>query len=295
VGRRSKSTDLPLHRLPAGPTGSAPFEIGSLDCLHRGALVDYPHRHDFHEVCLVTNGSGEHIIDFLAHPVSPPQLFLVAPGQVHFWRHGETVEGRVVLFKRDFLVLDPGDRVRHNGIPMMLSFERNPCLKPAPADTKVISRLYDELLREHTTRRPKWISVIRSYLHILLVVLRRLADLEEASGSQASLLVSQFKQLVAEGSTNERSVQGYSRQLGVSRGHLSNTVKEVTGQTPREIIQQHLVLEAKRLLVHSDLTAAEIAYRIGFDDPSYFGRFFRRETRSSPGHYRRVCRSYLSG
>jgi AraC-like DNA-binding protein len=294
VGRRSKSTELPLHRLAAGSTESAPFEIGLLECLHQDALVDYPHRHDFFEVCLVTRGGGEHIIDFKAHPVSPPQLFLVAPGQVHLWRHGETVEGRVILYKRDFLALDPGEPGRHNGVPLMFSFERNPRLKPTAADTEVISRLFDEMLKEYIARRPKWISVIRSYLHILMVVLRRMADLEEASGSQAAALVGHFKQLVAERITSERSVQGYARQLGVSRGHLSNTVKEVTGLTPREIIQQHLVLEAKRLLVHSELTAAEIAYRIGFDDPSYFGRFFRRETRSSPGQFRRVCRSHLS-
>jgi AraC-like DNA-binding protein len=280
--------------LPTEPSEPAPFEIGSLDCLHHDALVDYPHRHDFYELCLVTRGFGAHIIDFKSHPVSPPQLFLVAPGQVHLWRHGETVEGRVIMYRRDFLALDPGEPERHNGAPMMLPFERKPCLQPTAADTEVISRLFDEMLKEYTARRTKWVSVVRSYLHILMVVLRRIADLEQASGSQASALVSHFKQLVAERITSERSVQGYARQLGVSRGHLSNTVKEVTGLTPREIIQQHLVLEAKRLLVHSDLTAAQIAYRIGFDDPSYFGRFFRRETRSSPGRFRRVCRSCLS-
>jgi AraC-like DNA-binding protein len=272
-----------------------PVEVGALDCLQQNALADYPHRHDFHEICLVSNGCGEHVIDFVAYQVVPPQLFLVAPGQVHYWRQGETVAGRVILFSRDFLAFDPGNRGRHNGIWMMPSFERNPCLQLASADADVITRLYDELTREYIVRGPRWLSVIRSYLHILLVVLRRLGDPEEAPASQASVLVSRFKQLVSEHGTSERSVQGYARRLGVSRGHLSNTVKELTGQTPRQIIQQQLVLEAKRLLAHSDLTAAEIAYRLGFDDPSYFGRFFRRETSSSPGRFRRTCRSFLAG
>jgi AraC-like DNA-binding protein len=294
VGQREGNNDLPLHRFLAEPAGSVPVEIATLDCLRQNALADYPHRHDFHEICLVTDGSGEHVIDFNAYQVAPPQLFLVSPGQVHYWRHGETVTGRMILFRRDFLVLDPGDRGQLNRVSMMPSFERSPCLQLAPADADVISRLYDELILEYQVRRPRWLSVIRSYLHILLVVLRRLGDPEEAPGSHASLLVSRFKQLVSEHSTSERSVQGYARRLRVSRGHLSNTVKELTGQTPRQIIQQQLVLEAKRLLAHSDLTAAEIAYRLGFDDPSYFGRFFRRETSASPGHFRRTCRSTLA-
>lgn len=85
----------------------------------------------------------------------------------------------------------------------------------------------------------------------------------------------------------ERTVGAYAAHLGVSVGHLNHAVKTATGRTPGRIIRQAQVVEAKRLLAGSDLTVRQVADRVGFGDPAYFCRFFRRETGSTPGEYRR--------
>ena len=83
------------------------------------------------------------------------------------------------------------------------------------------------------------------------------------------------------------SVEGtYADQLGVTVSHLSGSVKAVTGLTPGQLIRQEVVLEAKRLFTHTDLTSAEIGHRLSFDDPSYFGRFFKRETAMTTMQFR---------
>ena len=75
--------------------------------------------------------------------------------------------------------------------------------------------------------------------------------------------------------------------------HLRNSVKEKTGRSPGHILRQEIALEAKRLLIHSELTAAEIGFKLGFDDPSYFGRFFKRESGLSPTAFRqRIIEKY---
>ena len=87
-----------------------------------------------------------------------------------------------------------------------------------------------------------------------------------------------------------RSVSAYAKKIGVSAGHLTDTVKEVTGSSPGKIIRQAIILEAKRLLAHTDLTVSQTCYTLSFDDPSYFGRFFKRETGQSPESFRKSIR-----
>ena len=130
-------------------------------------------------------------------------------------------------------------------------------------------------------------SVLRAYLHILLVDMQRIYASHEGTrypiGSIGAIptLVRHFKQLVARQFITERSVKAYAEQLGVTLSHLNNTFKAVTGQTPGQLIRQEVVLESKRLFAHTDLTSAEVGYRLSFDDPSYFSRFFKRETAMS--------------
>jgi AraC-like DNA-binding protein len=74
--------------------------------------------------------------------------------------------------------------------------------------------------------------------------------------------------------------------LGVTTSHLSDSMRLETGLTAGELIRARLILEAKRLLLHSELTIAEIGYELGFGDPSYFSRFVRREIKTSPAEFR---------
>jgi AraC family transcriptional regulator, transcriptional activator of pobA len=87
------------------------------------------------------------------------------------------------------------------------------------------------------------------------------------------------------------SVSSHAALLGVSPEILSETVKKEIGKTPGTLIRERVLLEAKRLLLHTSLSVAEIAYQLLFKDPSYFNRFFRRAAGNTPAEFRKQCRS----
>jgi AraC-like DNA-binding protein len=133
---------------------------------------------------------------------------------------------------------------------------------------------------------------LQAYLHILLVHIQRLAmALHPDPPLTASVaIVREFRRLVSLHSATERSIRVYAQEIGITTSHLCDTVKAVTGFTPGQILRQTVVLEAKRLLANTDLTVAEIGYRLNFKDPAYFGRFFRREAHTSPSAFRQEIR-----
>jgi len=92
--------------------------------------------------------------------------------------------------------------------------------------------------------------------------------------------------LIEENFLAKTSVSEYAKLLGITANHLNETVKRTIGKTAGELIRHRLLLEAKRLLIHSELSSSEIAHRLNFQDPSYFGRFFKKYTQHSPGDFR---------
>jgi AraC family transcriptional activator of pobA len=103
-------------------------------------------------------------------------------------------------------------------------------------------------------------------------------------------LLQRFNLLLEERFITLHKVNEYAELMNVSPNHLSETIKKVTGKTAGELIQDRLVLEAKRLLLHSAITAKEIAYYLNFNDPSYFSRFFKTNAGLAPEEFRRQSR-----
>ncbi len=145
----------------------------------------------------------------------------------------------------------------------------------------LIQTMYDEYHAEQRDR----VLLLRAYLHILILQTQRLYDLVSPANdgsAKESSIVRRFLQLVSENFVSEQSVQAYANSLSMSESHLCDTIRTLTGFSPGWIIRRHIILETKRLLALTDLTVAEIGYTMNFNDPSYFGRFLRRETGLSP-------------
>lgn len=258
----------------------------------RAALSKFPHRHSFYEILYVKEGKGTHVIDFEHYPIQPPSLYFISPGQVHFWQQDEPINGRIILFTGDFLFLTPPNKSVLPELEFFHSLDRHPHLLIKEDQMPVILQLIENLEMEYESTGTGKASVLRAYLHILLIHIQRFyeaAHRHDAS-THASALLRRFKRLVSENCICWRSIEAYAGRIGVSAGHLRDTVKAATGMTPGQIIRQTVALEAKRLLIHTDLTVAEIGYSLSFEDPSYFGRFFKRETDLSPRLFRELTR-----
>jgi AraC-like DNA-binding protein len=211
---------------------------------------------------------------------------------VHSWHTTVPLRGRALVFTEEFLRVAPGT---DSGVRELAFFHRLHGASELPLGahanrdlTAVMQSIADEYGSPELNREP----ALRAWLQILLIKAQRMyATLHPRAGrSGAAVLARKFKQLVAEQFVHERSVPAYARKIGVSTGHLHELVKHGTGLTPQQIIRRELVLEAKRLLAHTELTVAEISYRLAMEDPAYFGRFFKRETGRTPGAFRERIR-----
>ena len=207
----------------------------------------------------------------------------------------------MIGFTEDFLLLAPSDYIVLHEFSFFHSIEDTPALGLSSEECELVEPLIQSIAAEYQENNFRSDSVLRAYLHILLVAIQRIYTSHEGTHKAISsdgaipTLVRHFKQLVAWQFINERSVQAYADQLGVTLSHLINTVKAVTGQTPGQLIRQEVVLESKRLFTHTDLTSAEVGYRLSFDDPSYFSRFFKRETAMSTMQYRKsIAKNFRS-
>ncbi|TYC68513.1 AraC family transcriptional regulator [Streptomyces sp. CB01881] len=279
--RTTPHLDLPLHRLQVPLPHLLPFAIGGFDAIGPLSRAGFPHRHSFFEIVYVTGGAGAHVLDLVHRPLRPPQLCVIAPGQVHYWADADGLAGQVVLFNEDFLLSQPQD------IAALRALATLPVL-PLGEQAGPIGALLADMEHEYRARPDGYAGVLRASLHILIVrALRARAPGEggAAPGRQAELAAA-FGRLIADPGGVQRSVASCAQELGVSPGHLQTLVKQATGRTPGRLIRQQQTLEAKRLLACTDLTIRQVSREAGFGDPAYFCRFFRRETGMTPGEFR---------
>ncbi|WP_194923435.1 AraC family transcriptional regulator [Catenulispora pinisilvae] len=306
--RRLNRTALDLHELEVPEVALLPFAVGSFERIGPLSLADFPHRHTFYEIVLVTAGRGRHVVDSQPLPIVPPHFGVIVPGQVHHWEGARGVDGFVLLFNEDFLVRHPED------VSVLQALYPLTWLSPGGAQMAGLVALVAEMERELRAGDGGHEGVLRAYLHILIVRAARIAGAGGASAStgatgatravgpagapiagaatvapvtSAGDLVDRFLRLTAAPGQGNRTLISYAREIGVSPGHLHELVRQQTGLTPGQVTRRQRVVEAKRLLTGTDLAVRQVAEQAGFGDPAYFCRFFRRETGFSPGEFRR--------
>ena len=278
-----------LEFRPPDGTG-VPFEIGRLETTHRLRTSTRPHRHRFHQIIWVVDGAGVHAADFEEHAIRPQTVFLVSPGQVHSVRVDRPLSGYMLVFTADFLA--PGGLAADAaaGLPFFRPGTANPVLALAAEDAGRLRAIAEDLLAEFATPAVWRRDMLRARLQVLLLDLGRIARRQGVPVAPPVSPVARFQALVDDHFRRLHRVAEYARLLALTPGHLNDLTKAATGQTASALIEARLVLEAKRLLAHSDAPVAEIATHLAFADASYFGRFFRRHVAQSPGAFRTTIR-----
>jgi AraC-like DNA-binding protein len=271
-----------MHRLEVPMPNAMPFAIGTFDTIGPMSRADFPHRHTFYEIVHVTAGTGAHVVDLSRWELRPPHLCVIAPGQVHHWEGAKGLEGSVVLFTEDFLLDHPGDR------ELLRRLAERPWRDLDEQTHERTAHLIADLDDEYRRGAAGFATVLRALLHILVV---RTARLREPAPppplTRPGAVAEEFLRLVARNEPALWSAAACADRIGVSGGYLAEAVKAATGRTPGRLIREARTHEAKRLLARTDLTVRQVADRVGFTDPAYFCRFFRRETGVSPGDFRR--------
>jgi AraC-like DNA-binding protein len=166
-------------------------------------------------------------------------------------------------------------------------------LCPGPGQIPRLEGLLAAMADEDAVGDDRADLIVRHLLSALLLLCQRFDGFTTPEGSRAGLsteLSVEFTKLVAERSSATLTVRSAALRLGVTSGYLREVVVAQTGRTPGQIIRSAVLTEAQRLLANTDMTCAQVADRLGFEDASYFSRFFRREAGAPPSAYRKQAR-----
>ncbi|MDR0424393.1 MAG: AraC family transcriptional regulator [Clostridiales Family XIII bacterium] len=290
--RNIPKVDIPVQDCFAGVEDSVGFEITDAVELSMIENEAYrPHRHAYYELIYVKESDGRHIIDYTTYENISEQVFVICPGQVHYWEGVTEASGMLIRFNEDFLV-DATLSVNAIWELNLLREMSGAGVSIPEADIDQMGNLLGMMLEEHMRKGQEYASVIRSYLNIFLIQAFRTYK-EEKTGfwpqQRTRTLCEDFQRLVHHHVAERQSVQFFADRLEVSMGYLNEQVKMHTGLTPGGFIKRAAVTEAKRLIANTNLSMAEIAAALGFNDGSYFCRLFKAEMGMSPMKFRQAC------
>jgi AraC-like DNA-binding protein len=282
-------TDVPYRASAGAPPGVEVLDLAGLFARARGHDIDpySPRRLTFHELVTVRSGVLRCSVDFAEHALTEGDWLWVRPGQVHEFRSDLTAaEGAVVLFQSGFLSPATVDAARVDR-----PFPAWP-LTPAGTDQETVRQALDLLEREyHRPVGPSLETHIEVVRHLLAVLVLRLAPGAEGGGEgEGSEAFRRFQQEVERDFARTHRVGDYARRLGYSVRTLTRATYAAAGCGAKTFVDDRVLLEAKRLLVHTDLAATTVGERLGFPDATVFTRFFRQRAGETPAAFRARAR-----
>jgi AraC family transcriptional activator of pobA len=277
---------LTLDRLP-DPTD--PVQVMRMDGMRVDAgTVREPHRHDYHELLWLRSGHGEHLLDGRPLAVRPRSLTLIGRGQVHVFSRAEDVFGAAVRFGDEALLGGAAQRAT----PGWVLAGRGGLTVEVPEGEvdrleSIIAALESEAARPPDARSAE---LERHLLSVLLLWIERWHEdtrTERRDADDAEVQLHQrFAERLEADYARHHDAAHYADALAVPAPALSRALTHVTGRATKELITDRVMLEAARLLRFTDLTVQEIGHRVGFHDPLYFSRAFKRHHGEAPQAYR---------
>lgn len=265
---------------------SVNFDFARLE--NRMSMLPYPHRHDFYHILWVTHGHGTHIIDSERYEVRPNTIFFMAPGQVHDFQSSDDTTGFTINFSAEFFALQLKNKNTLNEIPVYDVEHPISVVYLDDVSAAGLLHVIEGIADEYESEQTGYQNNLRSYLSIFLTKASRAAEpMENSTPSLRSVaLTRRFKSLIEVHFLQIQEVAEYAQMLRVTERALNEATRRASGVTANRLIRERVLLEAKRLLLHSKDHVAEIADQLSFEDPAYFSRFFKKHTGRSPVDYR---------
>src|SRR6201996_4540771 len=257
------------------------------------SLSEYPYRSDGYIIGICTRGSAEVEVNLQIYEAKPGAMLLATPFHVlRIYNSSHDFLCRFIVFSKAFLT---ENSINSHFLESFSYFKSAsiPVIYLADADARMILDIY-LLIQQKLEREehPYRIEISRSILTTLLYEIQSFYEKQhsiiKSKQTRKQELNVLFQELVFHHYKEHRNVQYYADALFVSPKHLTETIKEVTGRTAGEWIDDAVILEAKVLLRNHDISIANVADDIHFPDQSSFGKYFKKHTGMSPSDYRVV-------
>ncbi len=257
--------------------------------------VEVPHRHNYYTIIWAKEACGKHFIDYREYQIQPNKIFFVSPGQVHQVITHKNSTGDVIMFTREFLNRYYINEEFIYNLGLFADVPDTPPIIINEEGAKILESITQNIAKAMHENAPFKYERIGAYVKLFLLECNRYAiipreDFPEFDQSGRSI-VKTFKQLLEENFEHWHKVNDYAAKLNITPDYLNNVLKAAIGKSAKEYIQQRIILEAKRLGVHTSLSSKEIAFQLGFEDPSHFSRFYKNIEKESFSSFRNTLHS----
>ena len=291
VAMKNKSSQIDLlmmkERIPIDSIGD---DIILLNDISMVPFFDYPTKIDYAVACICLKGSIEGTINLKPVSIAGNDTAIILPGQIIQYSYiSDDFSGLMLVMSERFI--DNLEISIKDSVSVLLYLKENHVIRLAPDEAKLLLKYYDILL--HTVRMPhitNRLEIIRLLLHALFHIINDFRQLLEESNPQKTKrewLFDAFYNLVLAHYKESRKTEFYAEKLCLTPKYLSAVIKETTGKSVTEWITNYVILEAKSLLKTSNMTIQQISDELHFANQSFFGKFFKRITGTSPKEYKR--------
>lgn len=254
---------------------------------HKGDIYRSPFRRGFYFVALlISNGNTQVGYNNIEENIKESFLVFQSPRQVYSFFRDKNTEGYLIYFKEDSFHFFKPDFVQE--FPFFDTLNTN-LFQLTQSHYANIAPRFEEVFLAYEASQ----SIYNIAVHKFFALLYQLKEFEIIEQQKVvklpnaqQVLTKKFIQLINLHYLTKRTVEEYADLLTVSVSHLSKSVKTITGLTVLTLINDRITKEAKLMIKHTDLNIAEIAFQLNFSDTSNFGKFFRKQTGTSPLSFR---------
>ena len=245
-------------------------------------FTSLPHKHDFYLIILFTEGRGKHEVDFETFEVKPGTLFILKPGEMHYWELSSDIDGFVFFHSREFY----DKRYITSSLSdfeFYSSFQNTPCLHIDGDVLMNLKALMHELVLENVKNELlKWEKIHSLVTLVYINISRVYVPSLKIKSPVYMRTIRKFEETIEANYKKTKFAKDYASQLNISEKHLNRITKECFNKTSTQLISDRVLLEAQRLLMHSKYNVNQISDELGFGDPSYFIRFFKKHIGVTP-------------
>lgn len=249
-----------------------------------------PHRIRFYAVLFILQGEGFHYIDFKKYPYKRGSIIFISKEQVHRFEQNLERDAFFMVFTEEFLekssvnssLMHRLSLYNYHLYPPVIQLEEDQIFTFQNLVTRIAHEYHapDDHLTEEIIQ-----SALKIFLMLAERIRRQYREVEGKSSYHRTFI--QFQRLVAEHILTNRKVQFYANELGISTKKLNRATQTVVDGSAKAFINDQLIIEIKRLLMNTDYSIKEIAYRTGFEDPTNFVKYFKKDTGQTPSEFRK--------
>lgn len=248
------------------------------------------HKTNFYILMFITNDVGRHAIDYNDFYYEKGTVLAIRKDQIHHFYSNPFVKGYLLLFREEFLNSYLNESEVVYTIQMFNELLTSPKTQLIGPDYNVVVKLLNSIEIETLKISDEYSQkIIRSLLHILITLIHRIKS-QGYNKVQLSKYLKEFikfQSLLEKNYRETKKVAAYAQMLGFSSKKLNSIVKYVANKPVKNFIDEVIIIKIKRYLLHTNLSVKEIAFEVGFYDPTNLYKYFKKHTKFTPDTYKK--------